>query len=103
MAPSVSYAVPPDARQGPAGAPAGPAFTVNDAQRVDPVLADKLDAAAQALVTEARGSGKLAALAPCANMTSGGEACAQRFVLSFGAKAYRRPLTDDEVTALVSS
>jgi hypothetical protein len=103
MAPSVQFSFPPDARQGPTNSPAGPAFTVNDAQRVDPVLADKLDAAAQALVTEARRSGKLEALAPCANTTSGGEACAKSFVLSFGAKAYRRALTDDEVTGLVSS
>jgi len=103
MTPSGQFSFPPDARQGPTNSPAGPAFTVNDAQRVDPVLADKLDAAAQALVTEARGSGRLAALAPCANTTSGGEACAKSFVLSFGAKAYRRALTDDEVTGLVSS
>jgi hypothetical protein len=100
--PSATFAFPPDARQGPANSPAGPAFTVNDAQRVDPVLADKLDAAAQALVTEARGNGKLAALSPCANPTSGGEACARSFLQTFGAKAYRRSLTDDEVTKLVS-
>ena len=103
MAPSVQFSFPPDARQGPTNSPAGPAFSVNDAQRVDPVLADKLDTAAQALVTEARASGKLTALAPCANPTSGGEACAKTFVLSFGAKAYRRALTDEEVTGLVSS
>jgi hypothetical protein len=102
MAPSVTYAFPPDARQGPAGAPAGPAFTVNDAQRVDPVLADKLDTAAQALVTEARGNGKLAALSPCADPTSAGETCARAFVQSFGAKAYRRALIDDEIAGLVS-
>jgi hypothetical protein len=102
MAPSVLYAFPPDARQGPAGAPAGAAFTVNDAQRVDPVLADKLDTAAQALVTEARGDGKLAALSPCANPTSGGEDCARTFVQGFGAKAYRRALSSDEIAGLVS-
>jgi len=102
MAPSVAYAFPPDARQGPAGAPAGAAFTVNDAQRVDPVLTDKLDTVAQALVAEARGNGKLAALSPCANPSSGGEACARTFVQSFGAKAYRRPLSSDEIAGLVS-
>jgi len=102
MAPSVTYAFPPDARQGPAGAPAGAAFTVNDAQRVDPVLADRLDTAAQALVTEARGNGKLAALSPCANPSAGGEACARTFVESFGAKAYRRSLSSDEIAGLVS-
>jgi hypothetical protein len=103
MAPSAKFAFPPDARQGPTNAPAGAAFTVNDAQRVDPVLADKLDAAAQALVTEARANGKLAALSPCASPAgSGGEACARTFLQTFGAKAYRRPLGDDEVTGLVS-
>ncbi|HVY39938.1 MAG TPA: DUF1592 domain-containing protein [Polyangia bacterium] len=102
MVPSVTYGFPPDTRQGPAGAPAGAAFTVNDAQRVDPVLADKLDTAAQALVTEARANGKLAALSPCANATSGGEDCARTFVQSFGAKAYRRPLGNDEIAGLTS-
>jgi len=85
---------PPDARQG--------GFTVNDAQRVDPVLAKQLNDAATALVTEARGNGKLASLAPCSNATSGGEACAKTFIQSFGAAAYRRPLTGDEVAALVT-
>lgn len=102
MVPSATYAFPPDARQGPAGAPAGAAFTVNDAQRVDPVLVDKLDSAAQALVTEARGNGRLAALSPCANPTTQGEACARTFVQSFGAKAYRRALSSDEIAGLVS-
>lgn len=99
---SDKFSFPPDARQGPANAPAGPAFTVNDAQRVDPVLADKLDAAAQAIVTEARSNGKLAALSPCTNPTSGGEACAKTFLQTFGAKAYRRALSNDELTGLVS-
>jgi hypothetical protein len=99
---SDKFSFPPDARQGPSNAPAGPAFTVNDAQRVDPVLADKLDTAAQALVTEARSNGKLAALSPCANPTAGGEACARTFLQGFGAKAYRRALTNDELAGLVS-
>jgi hypothetical protein len=102
MAPSATLSFPPDARQGPSNSPAGAAFTVNDAQRVDPVLADKLDAAAQALVTEARGNGKLAALSPCADPTGGGEACAKAFLQSFGARAYRRALTDDELGGLLS-
>jgi hypothetical protein len=100
--PSVQFSFPPDARQGPTSSPAGPAFTLNDAQRVDPVLADKLDTAALALVAEARANGKLAALAPCANPTgSAGEACAKTFVQSFGAKVYRRPLVDAEINGLV--
>jgi len=102
MAPSVELSFPPDLRQGPTNSPAGAAFSVNDAQRVDPVLAGKLDAAALAVVSEARGNGKLASLAPCADATAGGEACAASFVRSFGARAYRRAVTDEEVAALVS-
>jgi hypothetical protein len=102
MSPSVQFSFPPDARQGPTSSPAGPAFTLNDAQRVDPVLADKLDTAALALVAEARANGKLAALAPCPNPTgAAGEACAKTFAQTFGQKAYRRPLVDDEINGLV--
>ena len=98
MRPSVELSFPPDARQGPSNSPAGAAFTLNDAQRVDPVLASKLDAAAQALVAEARGSGKLAELSPCADSSpAGGEACAVTFLRAFGEKAYRRPVSDEEV------
>ncbi|HEY8944114.1 MAG TPA: DUF1595 domain-containing protein, partial [Polyangiaceae bacterium] len=100
--PSVEFSFPPDSRQGPHNSPAGAAFTVNDAQRVDPVLADKLDTAAQALVTEARENGKLSALAPCADATGGGEACAKAFLRSFGSKAFRRPLSDEEVDGLTT-
>ena len=39
MSPSSQFSFPPDARQGPTSSPAGPAFTLNDAQRVDPVMA----------------------------------------------------------------
>jgi hypothetical protein len=102
MAPSVRFSFPPDARQGPANSPAGAAFTVNDAQRVDPVLADKLDAAAQALVAEARSGGKLAELSPCADPAGGGEECAKTYLRTFGRRAYRRALTDEEVNELTT-
>ncbi len=102
-APSVEFSFPPDARQGPKNAPAGAAFTVNDAQRVDPVLAVRLDSAAQALVAEARASGKLSELSPCGDPAGAGEQCAAEFLRSFGAKAYRRPVTDVEVENLVSA
>lgn len=102
--PSKEFSFPPDAKQGPANSPAGPAFTVNDAQRVDPVLADKLDTAAQALVAEARQSGKLAALSPCSDESAaGGEACAKSFIQSVGARAYRRGLLDTEVAGLLKA
>jgi hypothetical protein len=104
LAPSVELSFPPDAKQGPSNSPAGAAFTVNDAQRVDPVLVDKLDTAAQALVTEARAGGKLELLAPCADPSAaGGEACARTFVSSFGARAFRRPLTDEEIAGLLEA
>src|SRR5204863_10161010 len=79
--PSKDFSFPPDAKQGPSNSPAGAAFTVNDAQRVDPVLADKLDTAAQAVVAEARTNGKLAGFYPCADASAtGGEACAKSFI-----------------------
>jgi hypothetical protein len=85
---------PPDARQG--------GFSLNDAQRIDPVLAKQLSAAADALATEAAANGTLMRLAPCADPTSGGAACAKTFIQSFGAAAYRRPLADAEAADLNS-
>ena len=76
-------------------------FTVNDAQRVDPVLAKQLCDTAVTLVADARSAGKFATLAPCSNATSGGEACAKTFLQSFGTKAYRRTLTADETASLL--
>ncbi|HVY31193.1 MAG TPA: DUF1592 domain-containing protein [Polyangiaceae bacterium] len=102
--PSKDFSFPPDAKQGPANSPAGPAFTVNDAQRVDPVLAVKLDTAAQALVAEASTNGKLHELSPCADESgAAGEACAKAFMQSVGAKAYRRSLTDAEIAVLLKA
>ncbi len=89
-----SKAFPPDSRQG--------SFTLNDAQRVDPVLAKQLDVAAVALVGEARGNGTLARLAPCADPGGAGAGCATTFIQSFGARAYRRALTTDESAALLA-
>ena len=64
----------------------------------------KLDTAAQAIVDQARTNGKLVALAPCAKSdAAGGEACAKTFIESFGAKAYRRPLTGDETAGLLKA
>jgi hypothetical protein len=93
MTPSTNF--PPDSRQG-----AG--FTLNDAQRVDPVMAKALDDAAQALVTEARAANKFSTLAACSNPTTQGETCAKTFINSFGAKAFRRAVTSSELTDLVT-
>jgi len=95
MTPSTTYNFPPDSRQ--IGG-----YTLNDAQRVDPVLTKALDDAAQALVTEARTAGKFTTLAPCSNATTGGEACAKTFITSFGAKAFRRAVATTEMTDLVA-
>ena len=95
MTPSAVYNFPPDSRQ-------GGGFTFNDAQRVDPVMAKALDDAAQAVVTEARTANKFSTLAPCTNATTGGEACAKTFIASFGAKAFRRAVTTQETTDLVT-
>ncbi|MBC8131676.1 MAG: DUF1595 domain-containing protein, partial [Deltaproteobacteria bacterium] len=95
---TISATFPPDARQ---GVFARGGYTLNDAQRVDPVLAKQLADAAVAIVAEARQNGRLASMAPCTNSATGGEACATTFIQTFGAKAYRRPLTPAEVTAFL--
>jgi hypothetical protein len=82
---------PPDLRQD--------GFTVNDAQRIDAVIIEKLADAADTLAGEAQQNGTLARLAPC----SAGDdprSCATSFITTFGAQVYRRPLVDEEVSAL---
>jgi hypothetical protein len=88
LAPARGFA--PDARQ------AG--FTVNEAQRVDSVLAKQLFAAAEQLAADARG--RLDQLAPCTSPDDP-EACARSFIASFGARSYRRPLDDEEAGGLL--
>jgi hypothetical protein len=82
---------PPDARQD--------GFTRNDAQRVDPVFAKQVAAVAAALGENA--TSRADELAPCAD-TPATEACAQSFIESFGARAYRRALTTDETEGLLA-
>jgi len=84
---------PPDLRQD--------GFTVNDAQRVDEVIIERLADAADALASEARQNGTLARLAPCAP-SSEPTSCAKRFISEFGTKVYRRPLSSDEESALLA-
>ncbi|HEX4334264.1 MAG TPA: DUF1592 domain-containing protein [Polyangiaceae bacterium] len=74
-------------------------FSRNDAQRVDPVFISQLQDAAQQLATTARGN--VNNLAPCSDQ-GGSEACAKTFLTTFAARAYRRPATDAEVTALLT-
>jgi len=83
---------PPDTRQH--------GYTVNEAQRVDPVLARALDGSATALAAAARA--QFDTLAPCADPAGGAEACASSFIDSFATKAYRRPLDDDDRASLLT-
>lgn len=81
----------PDSRQS--------GFTLNEAQRVDPVFAGQLAAAATTLAAAVRKN--LPDSAICANPMTEADACADRFIRTFGAEAYRRPLGDDEVAQLM--
>lgn len=81
----------PDARQH--------GYTVNEAQRVDPVLARQLDAVAQTLAAEA--VERLDEIAPCDDPDASGETCAASFIEDFGRRAYRRPLDAVEKEGLL--
>ena len=82
----------PDSRQS--------GFTVNEAQRVDPVFARQLAGAAELLAKDVRSHA--AERAPCADPVGGAEACATTFIRSFGEQTYRRPLAEDEVAQLLT-
>jgi hypothetical protein len=76
-------------------------FNDNDAQRVDPVFAQQVDTAAQALAAQARMN--VTTLAPCTTTDpAAGEACARTFLATFAAKAYRRPPESREIDALIT-
>jgi hypothetical protein len=77
-------------------------YTLNEGQVVASQMAKDLDTAAIALVTEARGNGKLAALSPCSDPVNQGVTCAATFVSSFGAQVYRRPVTTAEAANLAT-
>jgi hypothetical protein len=81
----------PDSRQS--------GFTVNEAQRVDPVFARQLAQAAESLANDLRLH--VSERAPCADPAGGADACASAFIRSFGERAYRRPLGEDEVAQLL--
>jgi hypothetical protein len=84
--PTAEFDFPPDARQS--------GFTLNDAQRVDPIVAKQLAAAAQSIAAGVKAN--VNGFAPCSDPNPG-EACAKQFIESFGAKVYRRPLAPDEI------
>lgn len=91
--PGISADFIPDSRQS--------GFTLNEAQRVDPVFAGQLAAAASKLAATLRKH--LPPSAVCASPTAGvgADSCADGFIRGFGAQAYRRPLADDEVAQLM--
>ncbi|HEY4395747.1 MAG TPA: DUF1592 domain-containing protein, partial [Polyangia bacterium] len=77
-------------------------YSLNEGQVVASQMAKQLDAAAISLVTEARGNGTLAKLAPCSDPTNQGTTCAATFVQTFGAQVYRRPVGSDEAANLAT-
>lgn len=82
----------PDSRQS--------GFTLNEAQRVDPVFAGQLAAAAVKLAADVRAH--VTERAPCQNPAAEADACADKFIREFGQDAYRRPLENDEVAHLMT-
>ena len=75
-------------------------FTRNADQRVGSVQADAMWNAAQALAHQAV-TQRLTALAPCA-AAAGSETCAQTFIHTFAARAFRRAASASEETALLT-
>jgi hypothetical protein len=74
-------------------------FTRNADAIVDSIAAPQIQTAADALALEAV-TNQLNTIAPCtgSNQTT----CATSFITNFGAKAFRRPLTSDEIAALLT-
>ncbi|MEO5767713.1 MAG: DUF1592 domain-containing protein, partial [Polyangia bacterium] len=70
-----------------------------DMLQVSPTQAGLYEQAAEALAAEALSPAKRAALVTCDLAT--GETCQRTIITSFGAKAYRRPLTAAEVTGFL--
>jgi hypothetical protein len=66
---------------------------------VSPLLAEKYLEAAEALAGSALDN--LSAILPCAPASVGEQACARQFAESFGRRAYRRPLLEEEVERLL--
>jgi hypothetical protein len=68
---------------------------------VQPRLARDYQRAAETLSELIAAPSAMAAIVPC-DVASGDEACATEFIESFGRRAFRRPLTSDEVTAFMA-
>jgi hypothetical protein len=74
-------------------------FAPPDTLTVTPAWADKLLTTAEDLATQAMTN--LPALLPC-NPAGNEEACAGQFIKAFGKKAFRRPLSNEEVAGLTA-
>jgi hypothetical protein len=74
-------------------------FTRNADAVIDSIVAPEIGSAADALAQEAVAN-RLDSLAPCTDPNQ--DNCAQSFITNFGAKAFRRPLASDDVTALMA-
>jgi hypothetical protein len=73
-------------------------FASNITVPVSATQVDKYRLAAEQLAEQAVAGAGLARLAPCAPPASTADACADRFVPDFGKRAFRRPLTSEEVS-----
>jgi len=63
-------------------------------------LANKYMLAAEAISEHVTDPAVIASVVPCDPVATGAEACAKQFIDSFGPRAYRRPLTQEEKDAL---
>src|SRR5579863_5916561 len=79
----------------------GGGFSNNaDALVVSHLLAESYASAAQAMAATA--VTRLSALNPCDVTTTGEDSCAQQFIVTFGKRAFRRPITSDETTRFLA-
>jgi hypothetical protein len=75
------------------------AFDSNASASVSEVAVEQYMDAAEILATDAVAD--LDAILPCDPVAMGEDECARAFVVEFGARAYRRPLADDEIARAV--
>ena len=73
-------------------------YTRADSQVVGNMLAQDLFDAAEDLAAQAVAD--IGTILPCDPVALGEDECAREFIDTFGASAYRRPLTDEEATAI---
>ena len=67
-------------------------------QGIPPLLAEAYSASAEKLALNAFRAGDVNGLVPCKPVSAGDTQCRDRFVRQFGFRAFRRPLTDQELS-----